>query len=306
MTAEIIGDRMSGKRSGGPSLLLGLPAVVLFAGFALLPMVLVAVLTLFQWDGLGTPTFIGLDNWQRFASDSVLQQALWLSLKVMVVNWLIQTPVSLLLGVFLAGHHRYREILAVVYFVPLLLSSAAISVMFRAMLDPNLGLLSSFAAIPGLGWVANWNLGNPELALYVIIGVISWMFMPFHTLLYQAGARQIPQSMYDAASMDGAGRMQQFFHITLPQLRYTIVTSTTLILIGSLTYFETVFIMTGGGPGYATRILPLHMYHQGFAAYDMGYASTIALTLVVFGLALSGLLIRFSGFGRMTSQQEGG
>ncbi len=297
---------MTGKRTGGPSLLLGLPAVVLFAGFALIPMVLVAALTLFEWDGLGTPTFVGFDNWQRFASDSVLRQALWLSVKVMVVNWLIQTPVSLLLGVFLAGRQRYREILAVVYFVPLLLSSAAISVMFRAMLDPNLGLLSSFAAIPGLGWITDWNLGNTDLALYIIIGVISWMFMPFHTLIYQAGARQIPQSMYDAASIDGASRVQQFFHITLPQLKYTIVTSTTLILIGSLTYFEVVFIMTGGGPGFATRILPLHMYLEGFAAYDMGYASTIALTLVLFGLALSGLLIRFSGFGRMTSQQEGG
>jgi raffinose/stachyose/melibiose transport system permease protein len=139
----------------------------------------------------------------------------------------------------------------------------------------------------------------------VVIFVIAWQFVPFHTLLYQAGVRQIPVALYEAATIDGASRWQQFRHITLPQLRYTIVTSSTLMLTGSLTYFDVVFVLTGGGPGDATRLLPLDMYLTGFAANDMGGASVLAVILVVAGLALAFVLTKFSGFARMSSEQEG-
>ncbi len=105
--------------------------------------------------------------------------------------------------------------------------------------------------------------------------------------------------------MDGATRIQQFFRITLPQLRYTIVTSSTLMAVGSLTYFDLVFVLTGGGPGYATRLLPLDMYLTGFSANDMGGASVLAAILVVAGLLLALGFTRLSGFSRMQSQQEG-
>jgi raffinose/stachyose/melibiose transport system permease protein len=141
--------------------------------------------------------------------------------------------------------------------------------------------------------------------LAAVILIISWHFIPLHTLLYQAGVRQIPRSLYEAAEMDGAGRVQQFFSITLPQLKYTIVTSSTLILVGSLTYFDLVFVLTAGGPGYATRILPLHMYLTGFQATEMGKASAIAAVLAFIGLGLSVALTKLSGFSRMQSQQAG-
>jgi raffinose/stachyose/melibiose transport system permease protein len=150
----------------------------------------------------------------------------------------------------------------------------------------------------------NW-LGDGGLVLYVVIFVVGWQFIPLHTLLYQAATRQIPRSLYEAAEMDGAGRVRQFLSVTLPQLRYTVVTSTTLILVGSLTYFDLVFVMTGGGPGNDTRILPLDMYVDGFISYQMGYAGAIAVVLVLIGIALSLLLVRLSGFTRMTSQREG-
>jgi raffinose/stachyose/melibiose transport system permease protein len=135
--------------------------------------------------------------------------------------------------------------------------------------------------------------------------VISWQFIPFHTLLYQAGVRQIPQVIYEAARIDGAGRLAQFWYITLPQLRYTIVTSSLLILIGSLTYFDVVYVMTGGGPGDATRLLPLDMFLTAFSRREMGRASAIASFLVIGGLLLSLAMVRFSGFAKMRSQQEG-
>lgn len=107
-------------------------------------------------------------------------------------------------------------------------------------------------------------LGDPDWALYTVVFVVSWQYVPFHTLLYQGAARQVPASLYEAATIDGAGGFQQFLRITLPQLRYTVVTSSILMPVGSLTTFDTVLILTNGGPGAATRILPLYIYDTGF------------------------------------------
>lgn len=292
---------VSGRGRGGPSVLMAVPALAFFVMFAVAPLLIVAVLSLTEWDGLGVPSLVGLANWREIVADPVVLGAMWLSVKVMVLSWLVQTPLSLLLGVFLAGRQRYRAVFGVLYFVPLLLSTAAIAITWKDLLDPNFGLGSA----PGLHWLAGNLLGNLDTALYAVVLVIAWQFVPFHTLLYQAGVRQIPAVLYEAAEIDGAGRVGQFWHVTLPQLRYTIVTSSTLILVGSLTYFDLVFIMTGGGPGYATRILPLDMYLTGFGAGEMGKASATAMVLVLAGLVLALGLVQFSGFARMRSQQEG-
>ena len=192
---------------------------------------------------------------------------------------------------FLAGRQRYREFLAVLYFIPLLLSSAAIAITYKALLDPNFGLGAGLG-IPFL--VQDW-LGRPGLAFGVVIFVVSWQFIPFHSLIYQGGVRQIPRSLYEAAELDGAGRVRQFFSITLPQLKYTIITSSTLMVVGSLTFFDLIFVLTAGGPGDATRVLALDMYKRGFQANLMGPASAIAVILVLVGLALALLLRRLGG-----------
>nr|WP_211278575.1 sugar ABC transporter permease [Streptomyces griseorubiginosus] len=280
---------------------MALPALLLFAVFALVPMGIVVYLSFTRWDGLGSPAWAGTGNWHEVLTSDVTRHALWLTLKFMVVSWLVQTPISLLLGAFVAGQQRYRALLAVIYFVPLLISTAAIAIIFKNLLDPNFGLGASLN-LPLLN--KNW-LGDPELAFYAVVFVIAWQFVPFHTLLYQAGTRQIPGSLYEAASIDGAGRLAQFWHITLPQLRYTLVTSSMLMLVGSLTYFDLVFVLTGGGPGYATRLLPLDMYITGFQSNEMGLASAISVVLVAAGLLLSLIVVRFSGFSRMRSQQAG-
>jgi raffinose/stachyose/melibiose transport system permease protein len=284
----------------GPSPLMVVPALAFFTVFALVPLVGVVVLSLMKWDGIADPVWSGLDNWATALSDPATYHAIGLSIQVMVFSWLFQTPVSLLLGVFIAGRGRYRAVVGVLYFLPMLLSSAAIAIAFKALLDPNFGMSRAFG-IPALS--QDW-LGDPTLALYVVIFVIAWQFVPFHTLLYQAGVRQIPAQLYEAAELDGAGRVRQFFSITLPQLRYTIITSSTLMLVGSLTYFDLVFVLTGGGPGNATRFLPLDMYLNGFSNNDMGRASTLAVLLVVAGLALSLGLARLARFSR-GSQLEG-
>ncbi|WP_114853187.1 carbohydrate ABC transporter permease [Brachybacterium sp. YJGR34] len=284
-----------------PSNWLLAPALSFFGVFALLPLGGVVVLTFFAWDGLGTPRFAGIDAWISVFQNPVTLHAMWLTLAMTALSFAVQFPLSLLLGTFMAGHQRYREAYSVLYFLPLLFSAAATGIAFKALLDPNFGISRAV----GVDWLRLDWLGSPNLAFYTLIMVISWSFVPFHSLLYQAGVRQIPRSMYEAAMLDGAGRVRQFFTVTLPQLKYTIVTSSTLMLVGSLTYFDLIFILTGGGPGNATRVLPLDMYLTGFRSYQMGPASVIAVLLIAVGLLLSLGLNKISGSDTMDSQMEG-
>jgi ABC-type sugar transport system permease subunit len=280
-----------------PSFWYAAPAFGFFALFAALPMVLVVFLSFTSWDGLGSPRPNGVDNWSRLLADGEAHAALWRTAVLMVVSWLVQTPIALLIGVWAAGRQRNRAVLSSIFFLPLLLSTAAIALLWQALLDPNFGVTRTLTDIQ--------FLGDPSIALYTVAFVITWQYVPFHTLLYQGAARAIPRTLYEAATIDGAGRVRQFRHITLPQLRYTIITSSILMLVGSLTTFDTVLILTGGGPGTATRIAPLHMYITGFSAFEMGYASAMAVLLVVFGTGLSLLVVRVTGFRSVRSQQEG-
>ncbi|WP_423182780.1 carbohydrate ABC transporter permease [Arthrobacter sp. NyZ413] len=285
----------------GPSGWLAAPALFFFLLFAIIPLAGVFFLSFTKWDGLGEIKLDGFSSWTTVLTDPVTGNALWVTAKIMFFSFIVQAPISLLLGVFTSASQKYRAVLAVLYFVPLLLSSAAVAIAYKALLDPNFGLG------PGLGiplLAQDW-LGNSDLVLFVVVFVIAWQFVPFHTLIYQGGVRQIPASLYEAAQIDGAGRVQQFFAITLPQLKYTIITSSTLMVVGSLAYFDLVFVLTGGGPGYSTRLLPLHMYLTGFKANDMGAASALGVILVVIGLALALILQRLGGKNRNASQLEG-
>ncbi|WP_067973308.1 carbohydrate ABC transporter permease [Nocardiopsis trehalosi] len=297
------GGAARGPRAGRPSALWTLPGLLFFGVFAALPMALVAYLSLTTWGGLGDPRFTGLDNWTRLAGDPVMHRAVVLSLVLTAATWAVQTPISLLLGVWAAGRQRTRAVLSAIFFLPLLLSSAAIALIWRSLLDPNFGPLAWIA--PRVGAPDADLLGDPTGAFLVIIAVTAWQFIPLHTLLYQGGARQIPASLYEAAEIDGAGRWTAFRHITLPQLRNTITTSSVLMVVGALTYFDTVLILTGGGPGSDTTIVPFLMYEAGFERWEMGYASAIALTLVVAATAVSLVMVRVTGFGAMRSTREG-
>ncbi len=281
------------------------PALAVYLLFALVPMFIALYLSFTQWNGISSASWVGLQNWMALFSDSVTGHALLLTLEIMALSWIVQTPLSLLLGVYMAGVQRYRAVLSVFYFVPLLFSTVAIGLTWMSILDPNFGLLDTLLRTIGLSGLARGWLGDPGLAFYVIVALISWQFIPFHALLYLGGARQIPGELYEAADIDGADRLQKFFSITLPQLKYTFVTSTTLILTGSLTYFDLIWVTTGGGPGYATRILPLQMYITAFPDEAVGYGSVLAVLLAVFGIVLSSILLRFTGFTRMSSQLEG-
>ena len=285
----------------GPSKWYAAPALILFGVFALVPLGGVVVLSFMNWDGLGEVTFNGLGNWSRMLTDPLVLNGLKLTLLLTVVSWAVQTPICILLGVFMAGQQKYRAFLSVFYFLPLLFSSTAVAIAFKNLLDPQFGIGKAF----GIDWMAHNWLGDPNTALWTLIIVVSWCFVPLHSLLYQGAVRQVPQTMYEAATIDGAGPVTQFFSITLPQIKYTIATDSTLMIVGSLTYFDLVYVMTQGGPGNATRLLPLDMYLKGFKSYDMGGASVVGVIILALGIAISLILNKASGSDKMESQMEG-
>jgi raffinose/stachyose/melibiose transport system permease protein len=307
------------QRGGGPALPSGkgsrvadlvgvVPTVLLYAVFIVVPMIVAIFLSFTSWNGVGNPTWVGFANWSWFFHNSPGSAisstgTIWLTLKVVVLSYVIQTPISIGLGLFTAGRQRYKAVYATIFVLPMLLSTAGISYMWNGFLDPNFGPLVPLAnhfSFLGQDW-----LGNSSITLYVLIAIIAWQFIPFHTLLYAVGRRQIPGVLYEAARIDGANPAQVFLKVTLPQLRYTMVTSGILMVTGGLTYFDIIYILTKGGPGAATSTLPLNMYNTAFQQTQFGYSSVMAVVLGVIGIALAIGLVRGTGFGRMQSQQEG-
>ena len=166
-----------GRLRTGPSPWIAAPALAFFAVFALVPLVGVFVLSFMSWDGLGAMGFVGLSNWKQMLSNDVTQHAILLTLAMTVLCWLIQTPLSLLLGVFMAGTERYRNVLSVLYFLPLLFSATAVGIAFNALLDPNFGMSRAF----GLDLLSQDFLGHPTLAFYTIMFVWSISFLNIST-----------------------------------------------------------------------------------------------------------------------------
>jgi xylobiose transport system permease protein len=277
-----------------------LPGLLFFLVFAVAPMIGVLYLSFTHWDGLSTPQFTGTANWSRFFGDGQVWQSTLVTGVLLVGNVAVQAPVSILLGTWAAGPQRNRAVLSAVFFLPLLLSTAATAIMWRQLLDPNFGLPSK------VEWLFGMNpMGTQKGAIACLVLVTSWQFVPFHSLLYQGAARAIPHTLYQAAQIDGAGRVRQFLHITLPQLRNTMITSTIFMVVGGLTAFDIVLLLTNGGPGTDTSILPFAMYQTAFRTYDYGYASAIASFLLLLATGASILLTKLSGYDKMTSTLEG-
>jgi len=301
----------SKKSSGGlsvgrPSFLWSVPGFVFFALFAVVPLGVVVWLSFNSWSLVGSPHWIGLGAWRHMFQDPVLIQSFRITAILTVLGIALQTPISMLLGVWAAGYQRNRAILSALYFIPLLMSAAAIAVVWDSLLAPFSGLPNEFPSIFSLGIFNHGFLfSSGPAAIGVLTFVGMWQWTPFHTLIYQGGARNIPEVLYQAAAIDGAGRVRMFFHITLPQLRNTMVTSMVLMLVGGLTNFDSILILTQGGPGTSTTSTAYYMYQQGFTTFQFGDAAVIGVMLAVVTTIISLIVVKATGWDKMRSTQEG-
>jgi raffinose/stachyose/melibiose transport system permease protein len=237
-------------------------------------------LSFFEWDGLGAQRWVGLSNYvELFRDDPVFLEAL----RNTAVWTLLFVPLSVGIGLVVAtvlnGYLPARTFFRALFYLPYVLSSVAVALIWKWMYYPDIGILDTTLRGLGLGPVG-W-LSDPEIALYAVIGAAVWQAAGASMVIFLAGLQTIPQELYEAAELDGANRRQLFRHVTIPGLRETTVVAVSLALIGSLNVFDLVYAMTSGGPTNSTQVLGTWMYFQTFQFGNFGSGAAIAMILVV-------------------------
>lgn len=251
------------------------PVAILMAIYVIYPIIDTFITSTYQWNGISAEkTFIGFKNWQTLLADSNFWIAFRNNLEIMVLSICIQIPIGLALATFLDFGGKKLTIFKVIWFIPLLMSSVAIGFLFNYALATNGGLVSTIS-----GWFGGGNvdlLGNPKTALLTVIMVICWQFTPFYMVYFMAAFTNIPFDVFEAARIDGATRGQYFWKIAFPLLVPSMKSAAILSMVGSLKYFDLIYVMTGGGPGTSTELMATYMYKQSFSVFNMGYGSAVA------------------------------
>lgn len=251
------------------------PVTILLIVFILYPIIDTFITSGYQWNGISSAKeFIGFENWKTLLTDKNFWIAFRNNLVIMVLSIVIQIPIGLALATFLDFGGKKLTIFKVIWFVPLLMSSVAIGFLFTYALATNGGIVSTIS-----GWFGGGNidlLGNPKTALLTVIIVICWQFTPFYMVYFMAAFINIPYDVFEAARIDGATRGQYFWRIALPLLVPSMKSAAILSMVGSLKYFDLIYVMTGGGPGTSTELMATYMYKQSFKNFNMGYGSAVA------------------------------
>jgi raffinose/stachyose/melibiose transport system permease protein len=285
MVAETLGKSISLRKARQRSIRVAaavflFPALFFLAVFIIYPIIDSFIISTARWNGMSrNRTFIGLENWLNLAQDINFWKAFGNNIRIMFLSLLFQVPFAMALATFLDITEKKGVVFKVIWFLPYLISSVAIGLLFKYALDANYGIFASISKLFGGGAVD--LLGNPSIALYTVIGVICWQYIPFYMILYLAAYGNIPVELYEAASIDGATRNQFFWFVSLPLLKPTVISGITISIIGSLKYFDLIFVMTGGGPGVATDLMATMMYKTSFVRFNMGYGSTIACGMFI-------------------------
>ena len=282
------------------------PFVILFMVFGLFPLGFSFFLAFQSWEptaGLASMKFVGLDNFAFAITDEwfwkSLKNTAWLAVAAGVPQHVVAIPLAYFIH---TSFKRTRNSVIGAYFLPYITSTVAIAMMFSTLFSTDYGLinvgLQALGQVPGLGWLApeaaiDW-LGRAENVKPAISLVVFWRYVGFNTVLYLAALQTIPGDIYEAATMDGAGRWQQFWFITLPSLQPMIYFGVTLSVIGGLQLFEEPFILTGGrgGTDQAGMTTAMYMYRTAFEFNDFGGASALSWLLFVFVALLTWLTNR--------------
>jgi raffinose/stachyose/melibiose transport system permease protein len=285
--------RVRGRRRLITIALFLLPALVLYTLLVIVPIVQAVHYSVFDWNGLSKlDDFVGLDNFKRAFQDDVFRGALRHNAIIVVLSLCLQLPFALGVAMLVNARLKGRALLRVLFFAPFVLSEVITAVVFSLMLQPG-GLVDHSLDTAGLGALTQDWLGDSNIVLYTVFVVISWKYFGFHMILYLAGLQQIPRELEEAAAIDGARGLETFRYVTLPLLGPTIRISVFLSIIGAIQVFDLVWVLTGGGPVNASNTMAVYMIDWGFKRFQFGYASAVAVIMLVISLVFALLYQRF-------------
>lgn len=269
------------RLSNSPPWWFALPAMVLFAFVVLLPSARGVYYAFTDWDGLDPNySFIGLDNFAAVFRDPDAVQAIWHTLLIAVAITIIQNGFGLLLALGVNSAIKSRNVLRVFLFAPAVVTPIVTAYLWRNLLGPD-GAVNSLLGAVGLdAWKQDW-LGNPDVALWSIVGVIVWQFAGYSMVIFLAGLQSVPKEIYEAADIDGAGPVRRFWSVVRPLLAPAFTINLMLSIIGGIKLFDQVYALTGGGPGHATDTLSTLIYKDAFTLGEFGYSIALAVVLTI-------------------------
>ena len=263
------------------------PAFVLYAAFTLVPLVHAVDLSFFEWDGITPGTWVGLQNYRDFVTDPAIRTAYLHTVVLIAFFSALPIGIGLLLAALLSrvrvrGLTSFRTLL----FMPVIITNVVVAVAWAWIYEPE-GPLNTVLSWIGLGHVARAWLGDFTWALPAVGLVGTWGEFGFCMILFIAGVMKIPASLYEAARVDGAGPVREFFAVTLPGLRNELTVVVVLTVIDALSTFDLVYVMTGGGPGTSTTVPAFQVYSRAFLTNQVGSASAIGISLMLLVFAVT-------------------
>jgi multiple sugar transport system permease protein len=272
------------------------PSIIGFAVFLIAPIAVVVVLSFYDWNLLSDPEFIGLENYRDLAGDERALQSIGNTFYYVLLNIPAQTALALLLALALNAKIKARNVFRVIYVLPWMAMPVALGVIWRWVFDPVYGALNRFLELFGVDGAA-W-LTDSAWALPVIASVNVWQYTGYTMLFFLAGLQAIPAQLYEAADVDGASPTYRFFTITLPLLRPAMLFVLITSVIGSFQVFDTIHVMTAGGPAGSTATLNYQIYLESFTQRNAGYASMLAV--ILFAIIAAITLAQVSFFRKRT------
>ena len=270
------------------------PTLFFLAVFILWPIFETFRLSLFDWNGL-TPTqeFIGFGNYKELISDLIFWRSVKNSFILLGMALIIEIPLGFFLALMLYTGGKRFKIFRFLYFFPMLLSPVAVGILFKFIFDYNSGALNQIIGILNQENLMQDWLGNKEIAIYTIGILVTWQYTPFYMLLFLAALNNIPTEIEEAAKIDGARGWKMIRQIQIPLVRGAGVIAVILISIGSLRYFDLVWVLTAGGPESSTEVMATYLFQMAFKSYRVGYASTIATALFIIAF-FTAIFVQFS------------
>ncbi|RAV20827.1 carbohydrate ABC transporter permease [Paenibacillus contaminans] len=264
-----------------------MPSVILFAFMVLVPVVLAVRYSFFKWSGGPKMQFIGLDNYRNLLVDSNFWHAFLNNLLIVAFSVVGQIGIAFVISIFLMSKlAKWKGFHRTVIFIPVVLSSVVIGFLWGMIYNQDAGMLNWLLRTVGLeSWIKPW-LDDPGIVMYSVTVPIVWQYIGFYLIIFLAAMQSINSEVYEMAELDGATGFKKMLHITLPLLAPTIKIAVMLCIAGNMKAFDSIFVMTGGGPGSSSTVMAQYAYDTSFKAYKLGYGSAISVGIMILSVAL--------------------